>query len=82
VQGGFNGLYPAAAQLYPTGLRTTGVGLAMAVGRTGAILGPLAAGYLMQAGLGRGWLFLVYAAPLALAALAASRIRLPERTGA
>lgn len=70
VQGGFKALYPTAAQLYPTEIRTTGIGTAMAVGRSGAILGPLAAGYLMEAGTDRGELFLIYAIPLAIAAAA------------
>ncbi|MFV3128946.1 MFS transporter [Niveispirillum sp. KHB5.9] len=71
VQGGFNAFYPTAAQLYPTEIRTTGIGTAMAVGRSGAILGPLAAGYLMEIGTDRGMLFLIYAIPLAIAAAAA-----------
>lgn len=74
VQGGFNAFYPMAAQLYPTEIRTTGIGTAMAVGRSGAILGPLAAGYLMEIGTDRGMLFLIYAVPLAIAALAAWRV--------
>lgn len=71
VQGGFNAYYPTAAQLYPTEIRTTGIGTAMAVGRSGAILGPLAAGYLMEIGIGRGELFAIYAVPLAISAAAA-----------
>jgi len=74
VQGGFNAFYPTAAQLYPTEIRTTGIGTAMAVGRSGAILGPLAAGYLMEIGTDRGELFLIYAIPLAIAAAAAWRV--------
>ncbi|MQP64938.1 MFS transporter [Niveispirillum sp. SYP-B3756] len=74
VQGGFNAFYPTAAQLYPTEIRTTGIGTAMAVGRSGAILGPLAAGYLMEIGTDRGLLFLIYAVPLAIAAAAAWRV--------
>jgi MFS transporter, AAHS family, 4-hydroxybenzoate transporter len=39
VQGGFNGMYPILARVYPTEIRATGVGLAVGVGRFGAILG-------------------------------------------
>ena len=54
-----------SAGLYPPQARTTGVGWALGVGRTGAIIGPLATGWLIAAGwpsailyLGFGLLFL------------------------
>jgi AAHS family 4-hydroxybenzoate transporter-like MFS transporter len=40
-----------AATYYPTDLRSTGIGAALAVGRFGAILGPVVAAALML----RGW---------------------------
>ena len=52
LQGGFNGLYPLAAQIYPTSKRSAGVGRAMGVGRGGAVVGPLLGGYLLTAALG------------------------------
>jgi AAHS family 4-hydroxybenzoate transporter-like MFS transporter len=42
--GGFAGLSSIAATLYPTRLRSTGVGSAIAASKGGAILGPMAAG--------------------------------------
>jgi MFS family permease len=42
--GGFAGLSSLAATLYPTRLRSTGVGSAIAASKGGAILGPMAAG--------------------------------------
>jgi AAHS family 4-hydroxybenzoate transporter-like MFS transporter len=42
--GGFAGLSAIAATLYPTRLRSTGVGSAIAASKGGAILGPMAAG--------------------------------------
>ena len=57
------------AHLYPVHLCATGVGLAMAVGRLGSIVGPLAGGYLVAAHLGWNRLFLLAALPALLAAL-------------
>jgi MFS family permease len=71
VQGGFNGYYPAAARIYPAQLRATGIGFAMGAGRTGAILGPLAAGYLTDAGVTMSTMFIVFSVPLAISGIAA-----------
>lgn len=49
--GGQIGSNALAAALYPTAIRSTGVGWALGVGRVGAILGPLIAGAL----LGMNW---------------------------
>lgn len=43
-------LYTLAAKYYPTHMRGTGVGAAVAVGRIGAFSGPLIAGYLLGTG--------------------------------
>jgi len=43
-------LYTLAAKYYPTEMRGTGVGAAVAVGRLGAFAGPLVAGYLLGTG--------------------------------
>jgi MFS transporter, AAHS family, 4-hydroxybenzoate transporter len=64
VQGGFNGMYPILARVYPTEIRTTGVGLAVGVGRFGAILGPSLFGYLFDEGLSISNLFTVFSIPL------------------
>ena len=45
--GGQIGSNALAAALYPTAIRSTGVGWALGVGRIGAILGPLVAGALL-----------------------------------
>src|SRR6185437_14273816 len=50
-----------AAVSYPTALRSTGVGWGSAVGRIGAISGPLIAGYLLAAGWDRSVMFVVAA---------------------
>jgi len=48
--GGQSVLYSLAGQAYPTEVRGTGVGAAVAVGRLGSILGPLVAGQLFAMG--------------------------------
>jgi AAHS family 4-hydroxybenzoate transporter-like MFS transporter len=60
-----------AANLYPTDLRSTGLGWALGVGRVGAIIGPVLGGALIGLQWSLGQLFLVATAPVLLAALAA-----------
>jgi MFS transporter, AAHS family, 3-hydroxyphenylpropionic acid transporter len=54
VIGGQLVLYAIAPTLYPTSARGTGVGAAVAVGRIGAIAGPLIGGSLLATGFGPG----------------------------
>jgi MFS family permease len=44
------GLYALFAKVFPTHVRATGTGFAIGVGRGGAALAPIIAGYLFQAG--------------------------------
>ena len=67
VQGGFTGLYAVAARLYPTSIRTTGVGWAIGAGRVGAVSGPALAGVLIGAGIPVGWMFIIFSIPLLVA---------------
>jgi hypothetical protein len=64
------GLYAVGPPLYPTAIRTTGMGWAIGIGRFGAILAPLASGALLD----RGWLpaqlYFFFGAPIVVAALA------------
>lgn len=69
VQGGFGGLYAVAAQIYPISVRATGVGWALGVGRVGAIAGPLAGGVLIGWGVGLFGSFVIFAIPIAIAAI-------------
>jgi len=75
VQGGFNSYYPIATRVYPPELRASGVGFAMGIGRAGAVLGPLAAGYLLAAGVPMSRLFIGFSVPLLVSAIAAYGIR-------
>ena len=65
-QGGFTGLYAVAAKLYPTEIRSTGIGWAIGLGRSGAVAGPAVAGYLIVAGLDMSANFIIFAVPMAI----------------
>ncbi len=69
LQGGFVGLYAVAAKVYPTEIRSTGIGWAIGLGRSGAVVGPAAAGFLIAAGLSMSANYYVFAVPLALGGL-------------
>lgn len=69
VQGGFNGMYPTISRVYPTEIRTTGVGFSIGVGRMGAILGPTLFGVLSDAGLSIQMLFSLFSLPLLVTGL-------------
>ncbi|MDR9853959.1 MFS transporter [Paenibacillus sp. VCA1] len=46
--GAWGGLYAYTPELYPTSVRSTGVGLATSVGRIGGVIAPFLVGYLVQ----------------------------------
>lgn len=72
LQGGYNGMWPLAASVYPEARRATGIGWAMAIGRGGAVIGPLLGGYLMTVATPLPFIFASYCVPLLLCAAAAS----------
>lgn len=72
-QGGFTGLYAVAAKLYPTSIRSTGIGWAIGLGRFGAVVGPALAGYLIAAGLDMSANYVVFAIPMAIGGILAWR---------
>lgn len=74
VQGGFNAFYPAATRIYPEEIRSTGVGLAMGVGRFGAILGPALFGIFADMGISMAARFFIFSVPLLLAAMIVFKI--------
>lgn len=76
VDGGFAGLYALAARLYPTEIRTTGIGWAIGLGRMGGIAGPYLGGLAFAAGWSLLAIMLAFAVPLVLAAIAVMAIRL------
>jgi len=78
LQGGFNMLYPLAAQVYPDRVRATGIGWTFGIGRIGAFTGPLLGGW----ALGQHWsllaIFALFCGPLALAAVAVRGVKPAE----
>jgi AAHS family 4-hydroxybenzoate transporter-like MFS transporter len=58
-----------AARIYPTLMRSTGVGWGMAMGRCGQVIGPLIAGAMLSAGLTIGPIFVAVALASILATL-------------
>lgn len=68
-----------SAIIYPTAVRSTGVGWALGIGRIGGIVGPVAAGLLLAQHITPQHLFFMIAAPALLAALSMSALGLRLR---
>ena len=75
-QSAFTGLYGVAAKAYPTEIRSTGVGWAIGLGRTGAVAGPAVAGYLILAGYDMSANFIFFAMPMILCGFIAYRLHI------
>nr|WP_100548299.1 MULTISPECIES: 3-(3-hydroxy-phenyl)propionate transporter MhpT [unclassified Pseudomonas] len=72
--GGQGVLYALAPWFYPSRMRATGVGAAVAVGRLGAMSGPLVAGQMLALGTGSAGVLLASAPGIVIAALALFRL--------
>jgi AAHS family 4-hydroxybenzoate transporter-like MFS transporter len=66
VSGLQKGISALAIAFYPPALRSTGLGWVLGVGRSGAILGPMLPGLLMQNGWPPAYIFYIMAVPLML----------------
>lgn len=75
-QGGFTGLYGAAAKAYPTKIRSTGIGWSIGLGRLGAVIGPAVAGYLIAGGLDMSANYFIFAVPMAIGGIIAYRLHI------
>jgi AAHS family 4-hydroxybenzoate transporter-like MFS transporter len=89
VSGLQKGVSALAVEFYPPALRSTGLGWVLGVGRSGAILGPMVPGLLLQAGWKPAPVFYLMAVPLLLGGTAIAfmqawyrRRSLPAREGA
>jgi AAHS family 4-hydroxybenzoate transporter-like MFS transporter len=69
IVGSQSALNALAASLYPTDLRSTGIGSGLGVGRLGSIVGPMLAGQLISAHWTTESLFLAAAVPALISAL-------------
>ena len=78
VIGGFVGFYISSARLYPTEIRTTGVGWGIGAGRIAAIIAPYAGGVLIDMGFNLTANFIIFAMPLVIAIIAIYSLRAPE----
>ena len=63
-----------AAHIYPSQIRSTGVGWAASAGRIGAVAGPALGGYLLNADFAASSNFLVFAIPGVVAVFAVTRL--------
>jgi MFS family permease len=79
LQGGYNGVWPLAAGSYPPSVRATGVGWAIGIGRSGAIVGPWLGGQLMAAKVSLPVLFGAYCVPLLACAACAFMVQRVSR---
>jgi benzoate transport len=76
------GLYAVGPTLYPAVVRATGMGTAIGIGRAGAILAPLVSGALLDGGWAPRNLYLLFAIPFAVAAVAALGMETLRRASA
>ena len=67
VTGGQMSIVAVAALIYPVGLRSTGVGWALGIGRVGGIVGPILVGIALGAGIGPEAVFVVISVVLIVA---------------
>src|SRR5262245_10941745 len=70
-------MYALAAHVYPTAVRATGVGTAVAFGRIGGVLSPAVGSWALESGSSRYFGLMAATMTVALAALAAIRRHVP-----
>ncbi len=76
------GMYTLFAKVFPTSVRATGTGFAIGIGRGGAVLAPVLAGYLFQNGYGLMFVSIVMGSAALLAALMVFLLKEPGRASA
>jgi pentatricopeptide repeat protein len=69
VNGAQSAQHAVTAEIYPTSMRSTGVGWALTIGRFGAVCGPLLGGKLQKEGFTFSQYFAIFAIPCILCAL-------------
>jgi benzoate transport len=73
--GSMAGLYSLAPIIYPANVRTTGLGWGIGIGRIGAVLAPMIAGLLVDAGWSTPYLYGAFALPLVAAVIVTGALR-------
>jgi AAHS family 4-hydroxybenzoate transporter-like MFS transporter len=79
VIGAQTGANSLAAESYPTGIRSTGSGWALGIGRIGSIVGPVLGGVLLSSHMEMTRVFWAAAVPPLVAAMAAFMVSLPPK---
>ncbi len=79
TNGAIVGMYAMIAQSFPTALRASGTGFAIGVGRGGAALSPIVAGFMFQGGIGFAGVALTMALGSVVAAGAVFLLRYEDR---
>ncbi|WP_344693311.1 MFS transporter [Sphingomonas cynarae] len=79
TNGAIVGLYAMIAHAFPTALRASGTGFAIGVGRGGAAISPIVAGFMFQGGIGFAGVALTMALGSVVAAGAVFLLRYEER---
>ncbi|MFC1720285.1 MFS transporter [Pseudomonadota bacterium] len=69
IFGSIVGLYALAPHLYPVRCRSSGLSMAIGIGRLGGVSSPLLAGYLLDHSWAQQDIFIVFAGPLLLSAM-------------
>ncbi len=82
IFGSMVGLYSIMPSVYPTEVRNTGCGLAVGVGRIGAIVSPLVAGLLLEIGWSGSSTYVLFALPLLAAGTATFLLQRMRSSGA
>lgn len=80
LNGCVTGMYTVTPQSYPSRLRATGVGAALAVARAGSVLGPLIIGYLSEAGWSPRALYVTSACVFVVSAVALAGLKGADTT--
>lgn len=82
ILGAMPGIYALIAGVYPTAIRSTGVGTVLGLGRIGSVVGPIVGGLLLAMQLSVANVFLVMLVPpLLLAAAVLALSKLPRGFG-
>ncbi|MDQ0495146.1 MFS transporter [Paenibacillus brasilensis] len=68
--GAWGAMYAYTPELYPTSVRSTGVGMAAAFGRIGGVIGPLVVGILVGQGIGLPAIFAIFFVAILIGAVA------------
>jgi benzoate transport len=82
IQSGIVGLYGIFAEAFPTHVRAAGTGFVIGAGRAGALLSPMIAGFLFNAGLGLQFVSILIGVASLLAALMIASLKLGGAAGA